>query len=269
MRVLCVDDALPIMEDTVAMCRKLPEITSVTGFTRPREALEWLEDHPVDLALLDIDMPEISGLMLAEQMKRKYPDSAVIFLTAFPQYAVQAIKLRTSGYLLKPISLEDLKEEVAYAQSRKTIRSTGHIVVKTFGNFEIFVDGETLVFHRQKAKELLAYLIDRNGSGVTRPDIFAVLWGDSVYDRSGQKYLDAVVRSLRDTLKNAGIGEILEIKSGLLRIRPELLDCDLYHFLENDPAAINAYRGEYLRAYEWAMFDEASLVSRKMEQYRE
>ena len=67
MRVLCVDDALPIMEDTVAMCRKLPEITSVTGFTRPREALEWLEDHPVDLALLDIDMPEISGLMLAEQ----------------------------------------------------------------------------------------------------------------------------------------------------------------------------------------------------------
>ena len=83
MRVLCVDDALPIMEDTVAMCRKLPEITSVTGFTRPREALEWLEDHPVDLALLDIDMPEISGLMLAEQMKRKYPDAAVIFLTAF------------------------------------------------------------------------------------------------------------------------------------------------------------------------------------------
>ena len=86
MRVLCVDDALPIMEDTVAMCRKLPEITSVTGFTRPREALEWLEDHPVDLALLDIDMPEISGLMLAEQMKRKYPDAAVIFLTDFEMF---------------------------------------------------------------------------------------------------------------------------------------------------------------------------------------
>ena len=51
MRALCVDDALPIMEDTVAMCKKLPDITSVTGFTRPREALEWLEDHPVDLAL--------------------------------------------------------------------------------------------------------------------------------------------------------------------------------------------------------------------------
>ena len=53
MRVLCVDDALPIMEDTVAMCRKLSQITSVTGFTRPRDAMEWLETHPVDLALLE------------------------------------------------------------------------------------------------------------------------------------------------------------------------------------------------------------------------
>ena len=40
MKVLCVDDALPIMEDTVDMCRWLPEVTEVTGFTRPREALE-------------------------------------------------------------------------------------------------------------------------------------------------------------------------------------------------------------------------------------
>jgi two-component SAPR family response regulator len=267
--MICVDDALPIMEDTVAMCEKIPQVTSVKGFTRPREAVEWLEKHPVDIALLDIDMPEIDGLLLAQKLKQRYPDAAVIFLTAYEQFAVQAFRQHASGYLLKPVAMEDLREEIAYACSRKRVWPSGHIVVKTFGDFEIFVDGETLPFRRMKSKELLAYLIDRNGSGVTRPDIFAVLWGDSVYDRSGQKYLDAVVRSLRDTLKNAGIGEILEIKSGLLRIRPELLDCDLYHFLENDPAAINAYRGEYLRAYEWAMFDEASLISRKMEQYRE
>ncbi|MBQ8137213.1 MAG: response regulator [Clostridia bacterium] len=213
MRTLCVDDALPILEDTVTMCKKLPEITSVTGFTRPREALEWLEDHPVDLALLDIDMPEISGLMLAEQLKRKHPDAAVIFLTAFPQYAVQAFKLRASGYLLKPVSLEELKEEAACAQSRKPQRPSGHIVVQTFGGFEILVDGETLAFHRAKAKELLAYLIDRGGRGVNRPAIFAALWEEGFYDYSKQKYLDVIIRSLRETLKEAGIEEILEIKA--------------------------------------------------------
>jgi len=260
MRVLCVDDALPIMEDVVAMCRQLPRVTEVTGFTRPREALEWLKTHPIDLALLDIDMPEINGLMLAEQLKRRYPDAAVIFLTAFPQYAVQAFKLRATGYLLKPVSPRELEEEVAYAHARKEERRSGHIVVQTFGNFEIFVDGETLVFHRSKAKELLAYLIDRSGKGVMRPDIFAALWEDAPYDRSKQKYLDVVIRSLRETLKDAGIEEILEIKGGYLRVRPETLDCDLYRFMNSDPAAINAYRGEYMQGYFWAIFNTESLA---------
>ena len=263
MRVLCVDDALPIMEDTLAMCRQLPEAQEVTGFTRPREALEWLKDHPIDLALLDIDMPEINGLMLAEQLKRRYPDAAIIFLTAFPQYAVQAFKLRATGYLLKPVILEDLKEEVDYALSRGLIHLSGHIVVQTFGNFEIFVDGETLVFHRSKAKELLAYLIDRNGRGVNRPGIYAALWEEGLYNYSRQKYLDVIIRSLRETLREAGIEEILEIKGGFLRVRTELLNCDLYRFLKNDPEAVNAYRGEYMEEYPWAIFNSASLAERE------
>ena len=261
MRAVCVDDALPIMEDTVAMCRKLPQITSVTGFTRPKEALEWLATHPVDLALLDIDMPEINGLMLAEQLKRYQPDVAVIFLTAFQQYAVQAVKLRASGYLLKPVSLEDLREEVDYACSKKRERPTSHITVQTFGNFEIFVDGETLAFRRAKSKELLAYLVDRSGKGVSRAWIFSALWEEGVYDHSKQKYLDVIIRSLRDTLREAGIEEILEIKGGFLRVRPELLDCDLYRFLKNDPAAVNAYRGEYMEEYSWAVLNTEVLAS--------
>ena len=259
MRVLCVDDALPIMEDTVAMCKKLPQVTEVTGFFRPQEAVQWLQTHPVDLALLDIDMPEISGLVLAEQVKRKCPDAAVVFLTAFSQYAVQAFKLRATGYLLKPVSLEELKEEVAYVNSRKPEHLSGHIVVQTFGNFEIFVDGKTLVFHRQKAKELLAYLVDRNGRGVNRPGIYAALWEEGLYNYSKQKYLDVIIRSLRETLREAGIEEILEINGGFLRVRTELLDCDLYRFLKNDPEAVNAYRGEYMEEYHWAVFNTASL----------
>lgn len=263
MRVLCVDDALPIMEDVAEMCRRLPQVEEVTGFTRPREALEWLQTHPVDLALLDIDMPEINGLMLAEQLKRRHPDAVIIFLTAFPQYAVQAIKLRATGYLLKPVNPEELAEEVAYARTFHLKRRSGHIVVQTFGNFEIFVDGETLVFHRSKAKELLAYLVDRNGRGVNRPGIYAALWEEGIYNYSMQKYLDVIIRSLRETLKEAGIEEILEIKGGFLRVRTELLNCDLYRFLKNDPEAVNAYRGEYMEEYPWAVFNSEALEARE------
>ena len=151
---------------------------------------------------------------------------------------------------------------MAYACSRKAEPPSGHIVVQTFGNFEIFVDGETLAFHRAKAKELLAYLIDRNGKGVTRSGIFAALWEDGMYDHSRQKYLDVIIRSLRETLREAGIEGILGVKSGFLRVRTEMLDCDLYRFLKNDPEAVNAYRGEYMQEYPWAVFNTESLSPR-------
>ncbi len=89
------------------------------------------------------------------------------------------------------------------------------------------------------------------------------MWEEGLYDYSKQKYLDVIIRSLRETLKEAGIEEILEIKNGFLRLRTELLDCDLYRFLKNDPEAVNAYRGEYLEEYPWAVFSTESLSARE------
>ena len=103
----------------------------------------------------------------------------------------------------------------------------------------------------------MAYLIDRQGGSVTRSAAFAALWEDVPYDRSKQKYLDVVIRSLRDTLSAHGAGELLSIQKGTLRIRPELLDCDLYRFLNGDVDTINVYRGEYMNAYAWASLREA------------
>ena len=83
MKVICVDDEKLIMEDTVSMCRELPQISEVKGFSRPGEALTWLEHNPVDLALLDIDMPGMNGLELAAAIKTIWPGTAIIFLTGY------------------------------------------------------------------------------------------------------------------------------------------------------------------------------------------
>ena len=75
-------------------------------------------------------------------------------------------------------------------------------------------------FKRSKSKELLAYLIDRRGMSVSRKEIAAVLFEDVPYDRSRQKYLDAIIRSLRDTLREYGIAEILQMENkGVRAIR--------------------------------------------------
>ncbi|MBQ8945229.1 MAG: response regulator [Lachnospiraceae bacterium] len=266
MRAICVDDTALIVEHTVSQCREISGIDDVKGFTSGLAALKYAKDNPPDVALLDIDMPDINGIQLAAELKKVSPDCAVIFLTAFSEYALEAFAMHASGYLMKPVSIEKLTEEINYACGARKALPTSHIMVRTFGNFDILVDGEVVSFGRSKSKELLAYPVDRNGAGIKRADAFAILWEEGVYDYSKQKQLDVIIRSLRTTLKEYNISEIFELKRSAMRIRPELLDCDLYRFLKGDTDAIAAYRGEYMNQYSWAMLGEAD-ISRRWNEY--
>ena len=134
--------------------------------------------------------------------------------------------------------------------------------VKTFGEFEIFVDGKPVHFARSKSKELLAFLIDANGANVSRATAFSALYEDIPYDRKMQKQFDVIVRSLRESLNVSGAGEIFEIKSGMMRLNTDLFDCDLYRLLNGNIDAINEFRGEYMNAYSWANITEASITTK-------
>ena len=258
MKIICVDDEALVLGLTVSMCQALPGSPEVVGFSRSGKALEWLERNAPEIALLDINMADMNGLALAAKIKTLQPDTAIIFLTGYSEYAVDAFALHADGYLLKPVSQKRLEAEVAHAlRARPESKPTPHVFAKTFGSFDLFVDGRPLAFARARSKELLAYLIDRQGGSVTRPQIFAAMWEDVPYDRSMQKQLDVVIRSLRTTLADAGISEILELRPGVFRILPEKLDCDLYRFLEGDAEAVNSFRGEYLSAYPWAGLTES------------
>jgi two-component SAPR family response regulator len=172
--------------------------------------------------------------------------------------------LHASGYLLKPVDREELEEEIRYAMAQKPTQvMTSSVVAHTFGEFDLYADGRPVVFQRSKAKELLAFLIDRQGGSVTKKVIFATLWEDDAYDRSKQKYLDIIIRSMFDTLKEYSIEDIVERQRGALRIRPEKIDCDMYLFFEGDSEAVNSYRGRYMSAYTWAVFSEARITQKK------
>ena len=263
MRAICVDDERALMERTISVCRELPDMEEVTGFTRPTEALQWVCEHPIDLALLDVEMPGMTGIELAAAIKERQPDAAVIFVTAFPKYAVDAFAVRASGYLLKPVTAEALAADVAYALSGKRRPLEGHVVVRTFGGFDVLVDGRAIEFKPPKCREILAFLVDRQGATVTKAELFAALWEDRAYDRGMQKQLDNNIRSLRNTLRKNGIEDILEISRGALRVRPERLVCDLYRFLEGDRDAVQSYRGEYMNVWSWASMTESLLTWRQ------
>ena len=254
MKAVLVDDEKLGLDYLETLCRNIPVLTDITCFTRSRKALKWCEDNPVDIIILDIDMPDINGITLVSKLRETKPDIRVIFVTAYEKYALEAFGVHADGYLLKPVKQETLTNEVEYALCDLSRKTGEHIVVKTFGGFEVLVDGTPVAFSRSKSKELFAYLIDRQGRAVNRANIFSVLWEDGVYDRSKQKQLDVIIRSLKTTLQRNGISEVLEMQSGSIRVRPELINCDMYKYLEGDGEALNSYQGTYMAPYTWASF---------------
>lgn len=268
MNAICVDDEALILARTVSLVKKTKLFDSVESFMDPYDAIDYLDETSVELALLDIDMPQMGGLELAEKLKGKNPDIKVIFLTGYSEYAVDAYAMHATGYLLKPVSYEKLVSELEYALQSVNLASgssaeskdTPRVKVETFGYFNILVDGKLVAFKRNKAKELIACLVDRRGQFVSRKDIFYILWEDDDYDRAKQKYLDTIIRSLKDTLEEYGISDIFEIESGQMRIVAEKIDCDLFRFLNKDKDAMNSFRGEYMSSYTWACETEGYLT---------
>ena len=133
------------------------------------------------------------------------------------------------------------------------------IKVQTFGNFEVFVDGKQLFFEREKAKELFAYLVDRRGASVTNTEIALILWEDDTKVRN----VGTIMSSLRKTLKDAGLQEVLVKARNHTAIDPSLIQCDLYDFYQGDPVAMNSYQGEYMINYSWAELTNGNLMTQQ------
>ena len=133
MKIICVDDEQLILKLVVRMCEKLPQISEAVGFSSSNEALEYLKENDADIALLDIEMPKINGITLAEKIKEQNPDISVIFLTGYPQYALDAFRIHASGYILKPIERQNLEAEIDYVLHSKEKTKYPQVFAKTFG----------------------------------------------------------------------------------------------------------------------------------------
>lgn len=250
MRVIYVDDEELQVEKFRRTAAGLPGIDSLETFNWSEDALNWAKENPVDVAFLDIEMPQINGIELAKRLKENDENIRIFFVTAYENYAL--------GYLLKPYSAEDVRKELGKAflvrnKSKKNIR------IQTMPDLQITVDGGSLRLGRTKQEELLALLIDRGENGITKADAIHCLWSgyssDSIYWTTMSR--------LKNMLEEAGIEDILVTKGQMKCINTEMVECDLYQILSGDATAITRYQGEYLRRFSWAQERKAQLDEMK------
>lgn len=252
MNIIAVDDEKLVLEDIKDICEGFDFVTSISTFSNPADALEYTVLNTVDAAFLDIEMPVMSGLELAKRFNRIRPEMKIIFVTGFKEYAYEAFGVNAVGYILKPFSDDMILEQLNKIRTNIPHRYGPKVFVKTFGYFDVFVDGKPIHFSSSKSKELLALLVDRRGGSVSTENAVSALWPDRSYDESVQSLFRKVLKSLRTALSDAGVLDILIDARNQRSVDTSKFDCDCYDLFKNDEKALKEYQSEYMNGYAWA-----------------
>ena len=111
--VILVDDERIILSEWLSVIQNALPGANVSGFTKPSEALAYAMENPVAIAFLDIELGRYSGLDLCRQLLRIRPVTNVVYLTAYKDYSLDAWKTGACGFLLKPLSADNVREQLS------------------------------------------------------------------------------------------------------------------------------------------------------------
>lgn len=253
MRIIAADDEIYALQHIVNSIKEAAPDAELHSFMSAREVLEYAKDNPCDVAFLDVQMGAVSGIDVAKQLKIWQPKVNIVFVTGYDEYMNKAIRLHVSGYVGKPATKDDIAAELNNLLNPVMPEEENKLVAKCFGNFDVFVNGKSLVFEKSKTKEMLAYLIDRRGAAVTSGELRAVLWQDVDTDDNTHSYLSKIKKDLLVTLNKAGLGDVFVTSWNRYAVNVEKISCDYYNYLNNEPEGIKAFNGEYMSQYSWAM----------------
>ena len=284
MRIFVLDDEPIALRVSKKIVQEVMPDSQITGFGNADQVFTYIDETGMkpDVVFSDIEMPGMSGLEFAVHLKKKCPNSVIIFVTAYSQYALEAFRLHVHGYILKPLTTDRVKEELEHAleekksgqpeqddlspesdlkQRQKNLQE--QLKVECFGNFEVYWKNMPLMFGRRQTKELLAFLVDRRGTACTPEEIAQVLWQNQNDLEGLSAQVLILLKDLKRVLDTIGREDIIISRGGKIAIRKDAIDCDYYRMLAGDMYAVNSYQGEYMAQYTWAEITDGKLEFEK------
>lgn len=208
------------------------------------DAIQQLKQMIPDVLFLDIEMPEMNGLELAELVRNENNDVHIVFVTAYDQYAIAAFEHAAMDYLLKPIDPDRLAKTVArirkesersaFAISKDPSQGDGEgapkLRIQLFGSFAASVDGgQQMKWRTSKEKELFAFLANQEDKRIHRDRIIECLWPEESYEKA-KIYLHTCISLLRKNLKQIGFTGIVQYGNGSYYLQPERIMVDVRMF---------------------------------------
>ncbi len=252
--VKCIHDKYHIMPDSVTRLRIVLD-----------DGLKYFCDNALDAEDRARMMEFIKSFRRSGDDPDEIPEAGHIEFTVIngkkPLRCMATVIYLDSRNGIFCFNILETEEEQHLEKSRRAGENPmkNRVFIRTFGYFEIFVDGEPIPFKSRKAKELLALLVDRRGGFVTSREAISCLWEDENADDKTMSRLRKVFMRLKDELSKYGIENILISVRGKRRIDTGKVRCDLYDFLDGVPGSDNLYRGVYMTNYSWGEMTAAEL----------
>lgn len=248
MKVFAVDDEQLLLNRLVKTIAKCLPDAEVCAFSASEDVIAALDGSPADIAFLDIELGDISGIELAKKIKAAYPFCNIVFCTGYKTHAIEAFDLGACDYLVKPINEEKLRHSLSQLRYITEIEvPKGKLFVRCFGEFEVFFDGMPLKTLTKKAKELFAFLIDKAGALCSTSDI-----NDALFFDKTDSYYRVAKSDLEKALDEIGAGDLLIKEWSKSGIDKNKVFCDYYEYLSGNPSTVNLYKGAYMSQYVWA-----------------
>ena len=177
MRILCLDDERLALKMLVNCVKKVKPDAEVEAFGDQDELIADAKGNGCDVAFLDIHMRGMTGVQVAKKLKEINPKLNIIFVTGFSEYKGEAMDMKASGYIMKPVTKEEVAQELEELRFPIVPKKDAILKVQCFGNFDVFTpDGKPVHFDRSRAKEIFAYLVHRHGSSCSSREIAAALF---------------------------------------------------------------------------------------------
>jgi len=269
MKVILLDDenlALKYLENQL---QHIANVNIVGKFMDPISCKQALLHEEVDLVFMDIHLPEMDGIELAEQILEIKPKLNIVFVTAYDDYAIKAFELNALDYVLKPVGKERLLKTLKRIQEREEEAAVDQVPtvqtlrVQLFQQFSIATENGRVApvrWRTTKAQELFLYLLQHRGHLIRKSVLIDILWPEFEPEKAYSQLYTAVyhirktLEPFRDHIKIANVtdGYILNTDNVLLDVEEwenqissgQPVNADT---IEEYEQVMGLYRGDYLQ----------------------
>lgn len=187
LNAIIVDDEWYNLQEIGALVEKTGFLHVAGMYQNPLSVIEQWETLRPTVAFIDIEMPEMDGITLAEKLLEKNPSTMIVFITSWDRYAVKAFDLNALDYILKPIKsarFSQMVEKIRSEISQEDAAETHILKIQCFDCLEATIGGVPVKWERAKAEELFAYLIMNHGRYMHKETIIEHLWPDYIPEKA-------------------------------------------------------------------------------------